>query len=157
MSWGRNGFFVLASANQLLRNPDKKKFWPTDILAKLENPKKLQINYMTEFYSKHNYSSESMVSSAYGFLTVPTAFFAWLKILPRRIKSIKLKSQMIVVPEMTHKKLGPTWMNGNSVGYVLSTSALKWFDINHITYKLYKSYYYMIKYFFGVWYSGVTH
>ena len=95
--------------------------------SQLENLTKLQINYVTEFYFRHNnYSSELVVSSEYGFLTVSTAFFAWLKILPRRIKSIKLKIQMIAVPEMTQRKLGPIWMNGKSVGCVFSSSALKW-------------------------------
>ena len=63
LSWGWNGFFVLVSANQLLRNPDKRQLWPPDILAKLENLKKLQINFVTEFYWKHNYYSSELVSS----------------------------------------------------------------------------------------------
>ena len=73
-------------------------------------------------------SSISLVSSEYGFPTDPTAFFAWLKILPSKIKSIKLKSQMIAVPEMTHKKLGPILMKGKS-SYFFSVSALKWFKL----------------------------
>ena len=73
-------------------------------------------------------SSASVVSSGYGFSIVSTRSFAWLKILPRRIKSIKLKSQMIAVPEMTHKKLGPILMKGKS-SYFFSASALKWFKL----------------------------